>query len=72
MVTSQRIRYVPAIGPRLRILLFVVFALFALLGVNSVYLASVTFLEWLTDKVIQDYFEKNKSPVCCSKSLNFI
>jgi hypothetical protein len=33
-----KVRYVPAIGPRLRKLLFVVFALFALLAVNSAYL----------------------------------
>jgi len=36
--------YVPAVGPRLGRLLAVVFALFALLAVNSVYLSSVTLL----------------------------
>lgn len=40
-------KYVRAIGPRLRILLFVIFGLFALLGANSVYLVSITFLNWL-------------------------
>jgi tetratricopeptide (TPR) repeat protein len=35
-------RYVPVVGPRLRRLLAVVFGLFALLIVNSVYLASIT------------------------------
>lgn len=40
-------RYVRAVGPRLRILLLVVFGLFALLGANSVYLSSITFLTWL-------------------------
>ncbi len=36
--------YVPAIGPRLKKLLYVVFVLLALLGANSVYLASITVL----------------------------
>ncbi len=40
-------RYVRAVGPRLRVLLLVVFGLFALLGANSVYLSSITFLTWL-------------------------
>lgn len=42
-----RRKYVRAVGPRLRILLYVVFALFALLGANSFYLGSITFLNWL-------------------------
>ena len=53
---GQWIKYVPAIGPRLRVLLFFVFALFALLGVNSFYLASVTAFEWATGRTYQDYF----------------
>jgi hypothetical protein len=40
----RRIRYVPVIGPRLATLLALVFGLFALLAVNSFYLASVTLL----------------------------
>jgi hypothetical protein len=48
--------YVPAVGPRLRQLLFVVFGLFALLTVDSAYLASVTVLEALTGRVYQDRF----------------
>jgi len=36
------VRYVPVVGPRLKKLLAVVFALFALLVVNSVYLLSIT------------------------------
>jgi tetratricopeptide (TPR) repeat protein len=35
-------RYVPVVGPQLKKLLMVVFALFAILAVNSVYLASVS------------------------------
>lgn len=46
----------PAVGPRLRKLLFVVFGLFALLAVNSFYLVSVTVSEWLTEHTYQDYF----------------
>ncbi|HEX6986077.1 MAG TPA: multiheme c-type cytochrome, partial [Planctomycetaceae bacterium] len=48
--------YVPAVGPRLKILLFVVFGLAALLGANSVYLASVTALEAATDRTYQNWF----------------
>ena len=36
--------YVPAIGPRLRVLLLVVFGLFAVLGATGVYLSAVTLL----------------------------
>ncbi len=52
----RRVRYVPAIGPRLGKLLIVLFALFAVLGVNSVYLASITMLEWVTKLTYQNYF----------------
>jgi tetratricopeptide (TPR) repeat protein len=45
----RRVRpvYVPAIGPRLRILLVVVFGLFAVLGATGVYLAAVTVLNYV-------------------------
>ena len=49
-------KYVRAVGPRLRKLLYVVFALLALLGANSGYLASVTALESLTGRTYQNYF----------------
>ncbi|MGY8771122.1 MAG: multiheme c-type cytochrome [Pirellulales bacterium] len=45
-----------AIGPRLRKVLYLVFALVALLVANSGYLASVTSLEWFTGKTYQNYF----------------
>ncbi len=48
----KRIRYVPAVGPRLRRLLGVVFALFAVLVVNSAYLVSIT----AAGPEYQDYF----------------
>lgn len=42
-----RKKYARAIGPKLHIVLNIVWTLLALLGVNSVYLAAVTFFEWL-------------------------
>src|SRR5688500_11168241 len=54
--TPPRRRYVPAVGPRLARLLFVVFGLFALLAVNSVYLVAVRLLEGATEKVYQNWF----------------
>jgi len=48
--------YVPAVGPRLKKLLLFVFAVVALLGANSLYLASITFQEWLTGFTYQNYF----------------
>src|SRR6267378_933179 len=44
--STTRVKYVRAVGPRLRILIYSIFALVALLGANSVYLASITFLVW--------------------------
>mgnify|MGYP003151475627 FL=1 len=44
-----------AVGPRLRILLVAVLFAFALLGVNSGYLASVTLTEWWTGSTFQGY-----------------
>ena len=49
-------KYVRAVGPRLRKLLYVIFALVALLGANSVYLAAVTAVEWSTGRTYQNYF----------------
>ena len=40
-------KYVRAIGPRLRVLLYFIFGLVALLAANSVYLSAITYLEWL-------------------------
>lgn len=44
---SAKKKYVRAIGPRLRILLYFIFGLVAILAANSVYLSAITFLEWL-------------------------
>jgi len=54
--TAPATKVVKAIGPRLRRLLSVVFALLALVGANSGYLASVTVLEWFTGETYQNYF----------------
>jgi tetratricopeptide (TPR) repeat protein len=55
-VPAERKRYVRAVGPRLRIMLYVVFGLVALLGANSAYLAGVTALEFFTGRTYQGYF----------------
>lgn len=56
-LTSQpRPKAVRVVGPRLKILLLIVFAIVALLGANSIYLASITALEWFTGRTFQDYF----------------
>jgi len=52
----RRQLYVPAVGPRLRKLLAVVFGLFALLAVNSAYLVAVRVLEASTGRTYQNWF----------------
>ena len=52
----ERRRYVRAIGSRLRVVFFIVLGLVALLGANSAYLASITFLEWLQGETYHNYF----------------
>ncbi|MHC4220504.1 MAG: hypothetical protein ACYSU7_18855, partial [Planctomycetota bacterium] len=47
---------IPVIGPRLRRLLVVVLGLFAILGVNSVYLATVSLTQWATGQTYENYF----------------
>ncbi len=49
-------RYVRTVGPRLRVLLLAIFALVAVLGANSLYLALVTASEWFTERTYQNYF----------------
>ena len=51
-----RRRYRPAIGPRLKPLLWVVFGLFALLAVNSFYLSGVRVAEAATGATYQNWF----------------
>ena len=53
---SERKKYARAVGPKLKVLLFIVFALVALLGANSLYLSSITFLQWATGETYQNYF----------------
>jgi tetratricopeptide (TPR) repeat protein len=52
----KRAGYVPAIGPKLKKLLHLVFALLALLGANSLYLGTITFLEWRRGETYQNQF----------------
>ena len=54
--SRARRRYVPAVGPRLKKLLFVVLGLFALLTVNSTYMVGVTALEAATGITYQNWF----------------
>ncbi|HEX4954874.1 MAG TPA: multiheme c-type cytochrome [Thermoanaerobaculia bacterium] len=56
---TQRRKYVPAVGPQLKKVLFVVLGLFALLAVNSTYLLGVSLLEWATGRVYQNWFYLN-------------
>ncbi|UCB53952.1 MAG: tetratricopeptide repeat protein [Thiotrichales bacterium] len=57
MPTDNSYRTAPAvISPGFRWLLTVVFTLFALIVVNSIYLGSVTLLEHFSGQVYQDYF----------------
>ena len=54
--STRKKRYVRVVGPRLRVLLLGIFVLFALLGANSAYLSSITFLEWFNGETYQNYF----------------
>lgn len=54
--SPRRAPYVPAVGPRLKLLLWFLLALFALLVANSVYLASVTLTDWLTQRTYENWF----------------
>ncbi|MCL4194114.1 MAG: hypothetical protein KJZ87_20420, partial [Thermoguttaceae bacterium] len=49
-------KYLRAVSPRLRKLLYVVFALLALLAANAGYLAAITALEWATGRTCENYF----------------
>src|SRR5262245_1566334 len=51
-----RMKYVRAVGPRLRVMLLFIFAVVALLGANSLYLLSITWLERFTNQAYQNYF----------------
>ncbi|MFN0058617.1 MAG: multiheme c-type cytochrome [Planctomycetota bacterium] len=49
-------RYVPAVGPKLQKLLFIVLGLFSVLAVNGLYLVIVTVAEHVTNDTFQNYF----------------
>jgi hypothetical protein len=46
----------PVIGPRLPGLIGLVFTVVAVLSLDSVYLGSITLLEWRSGEIYQDYF----------------
>ena len=48
--------YEPAIGPRLKILLFIVFAATAVLGVTGIYLLAIDVLERLSQRTYTNQF----------------
>ncbi len=48
--------YTPAVGPRLRPLLWIILISFALLGANGFYLASVTVVTWYLGTTQQTFF----------------
>ena len=56
---KRRPKYRAPVGPRLKKLLAVVFGLFAVLAVNSVYLAGVSVLERFTGETFQNWFYMN-------------
>jgi len=56
MPTPKPPKYVPVVGRRLKRVLAVVLALFALLVVNSLYLVGITFAEWASGQTYQDWF----------------
>lgn len=43
-----------AVGPKLKQVLRIVFILFSLLVINSIYLSTITFAEWITNTSLQD------------------
>ena len=46
----------PAVGPRLRKLLYVILAMLAVLGANSIYLAAITAFSWVSGRSYEDWF----------------
>ncbi len=54
--TRVKKKYVPAVTPRLKIVLMTVFVLTALLSANSIYLIAITAMEAMSDNVIYQNF----------------
>ncbi len=53
---ALRKKYVRSVGPRLRLLLYFILGLVAILAANSTYLAGITFLQWFTEASYENYF----------------
>lgn len=56
LLDARRQPYVPAVGPRLRWLLALIFASVAVLGASGVYLSAVRLLEWLRGLTVTNQF----------------
>jgi tetratricopeptide (TPR) repeat protein len=54
--TARGLPYEPAIGPRLKVLLFVIFGSVALLGATGVYLVAIRLLEWWRHQTYTNQF----------------
>jgi tetratricopeptide (TPR) repeat protein len=54
--TARGLPYEPAIGPRLKILLFLIFGAVALLGATGVYLVAIRVLEWRRQQTYTNQF----------------
>lgn len=48
--------YTPAVGPRLKRLMWGVYLMVALLGANSAYLGAITFLGWRSGQTLENWF----------------
>ncbi|MEI4550349.1 multiheme c-type cytochrome [Pseudoalteromonas spongiae] len=55
-ISPPKRKRIDAVGPKLKVLLIALLVAFSLLMINSVFLGSVTFFEWLNQTVYQDYF----------------
>ena len=53
--TRKGFVYEPAIGPRLKVLLFVIFGTVAILGATGAYLSAIRFLNWMNQARGRDY-----------------
>lgn len=53
---TSRPKRPPAVGPRLKVVLFILFATLSVMGANSCYLLSVSILNWITKQSYENWF----------------
>ncbi len=53
---TKRRGHLPSVGPKLRIVLVLLLILVAIMGANSAYLGSITFLSWMKGQSYENYF----------------